>query len=108
MAKKRFTTQIDEKTLVLLSLYFFQPILILWGLTKSPINYEFIMSPLFYIIIVFTTLSFLIFFSKIIFNSRTDESIYLGTALIGNTGKSWNSSWNCTFWCRISTLYKYN
>lgn len=44
------------------------------------------MSPLFYIIIVFTTLSFLIFFSKIIFNSRTDESIYLGTALIGNTG----------------------
>ncbi len=44
------------------------------------------MSPLFYIIIVFTTLSFLIFFGKIIFNSRTDESIYLGTALIGNTG----------------------
>ncbi|WP_228716223.1 AEC family transporter [Aliarcobacter butzleri] len=86
IAKKRFTTQIDEKTLVLLSLYFFQPILILWGLTKSPINYEFIMSPLFYIIIVFTTLSVLIFFSKIIFNSRTDESIYLGTALIGNTG----------------------
>ncbi|MEV9528041.1 AEC family transporter [Aliarcobacter butzleri] len=86
IAKKRFTTQIDEKTLVLLSLYFFQPILILWGLTKSPINYEFIMSPLFYIIIVFTTLSFLIFFSKIILNSRTDESIYLGTALIGNTG----------------------
>ncbi|MFX4277697.1 AEC family transporter [Aliarcobacter butzleri] len=86
IAKKRFTTQIDEKTLVLLSLYFFQPILILWGLTKSPINYQFIMSPLFYIIIVFTTLSFLIFFSKIIFDSRTDESIYLGTALIGNTG----------------------
>ncbi|MFW2353279.1 AEC family transporter [Aliarcobacter butzleri] len=86
IAKKRFTTQIDEKTLVLLSLYFFQPILILWGLTKSPINYEFIMSPLFYIIIVFTTLPFLIFFSKIIFDSRTDESIYLGTALIGNTG----------------------
>ncbi|MDN5078241.1 AEC family transporter [Aliarcobacter butzleri] len=86
IAKKRFRTQIDEKTLVLLSLYFFQPILILWGLTKSPINYEFIMSPLFYIIIVFTTLSFLIFFGKIIFNSRTDESIYLGTALIGNTG----------------------
>ncbi|MCT7552209.1 AEC family transporter [Aliarcobacter butzleri] len=86
IAKKRFTTQIDEKTLVLLSLYFFQPILILWGLTKSPINYEFIMSPLFYIIIVFTTLSVLIFFSKIIFDSRTDESIYLGTALIGNTG----------------------
>ncbi|MFY4803350.1 AEC family transporter [Aliarcobacter butzleri] len=86
IAKKRFTTQIDEKTLVLLSLYFFQPILILWGLTKSPINYEFIMSPLFYIIIIFSTLSFLIFFSKIIFDSRTDESIYLGTALIGNTG----------------------
>ncbi|MFW2608790.1 permease, partial [Aliarcobacter butzleri] len=29
----------------------------------------------------------LIFFGTIIFTSRTDESIYLGTALIGNTGK---------------------
>ncbi|WP_083840879.1 AEC family transporter [Arcobacter sp. L] len=86
VAKKKFTTQIDEKTLVLLSLYFFQPILIVWGLTKTPINYEFIMSPIFYLIIVLITLSVLIFISKIVFTSRTDESIYLGSALVGNTG----------------------
>lgn len=44
------------------------------------------MSPIFYLIIVLTTLTILIFISKIVFSSRTDESIYLGTALVGNTG----------------------
>lgn len=44
------------------------------------------MSPIFFTIIVLITLIILIFFSKIFFSSRTDESIYLGTTLIGNTG----------------------
>ena len=86
LAKKNFTTQIDEKTLVLLSLYFFQPILIVWGLTRAPIDYEFIMSPFFYLVSLFVTLSMMIFYAKIIFNSKADERIYLATALIGNTG----------------------
>lgn len=86
LAKKKFTSQIDEKTLVFLSLYFFQPILIVWGLTKSPIDYEFIMSPFFYLVSLFVTLSMMLFYAKIIFNSKADERIYLASALIGNTG----------------------
>ncbi len=72
--------------MVLLSLYFFQPILIFWGLTKAPINYEFIASPLIYLAIVFIVLLFLLLINKRIFKDRTDQSIYLATALIGNTG----------------------
>lgn len=85
-AKKIFKTQIDEKTLVLISLYFFQPILIVWGLTKSPINYEFILSPIFFLIIIFFTLLIMLLYSKFVFSSKTDENIFLATALIGNTG----------------------
>ncbi|RXJ85045.1 permease [Arcobacter cloacae] len=86
IAKKIFTNEINEKTLVLLSLYFFQPILIFWGLTKAPINYEFIASPFFYLVIVLFCLVLLLFLSKIFFKSRTEESIYLATSLVGNTG----------------------
>ncbi|MFA6741465.1 MAG: AEC family transporter [Arcobacteraceae bacterium] len=85
-AKKIFTNQLDERTLVLLSLYFFQPILIFWGLTKKPIDYEFILSPILYFIIMLVCLSILILINKKIFSQRQEQSIYLATALIGNTG----------------------
>ncbi|WNL32953.1 AEC family transporter [Arcobacter cryaerophilus gv. pseudocryaerophilus] len=86
MAKKNLKTQIDEKTLVLLSLYFLQPIMIFWGLTKEPINYEFVLSPIFFLICMGSTLLLMLLYSKFLFSSKTDENIFLATALIGNTG----------------------
>ncbi len=85
-AKKIFTNQLDEKTLVLISLYFFQPILIFWGLTKTPINYELIASPLAYLSIVLICLAFLLLLNKKLFRERSDQSTYLATSLVGNTG----------------------
>jgi malate permease and related proteins len=85
-AKKIFTNQLDEKTLVLISLYFFQPILIFWGLTKTPINYELIASPLAYLSIILICLVFLLLLNKKLFKERSDQSIYLATSLVGNTG----------------------
>ena len=86
IAKKNLKNQIDEKSLVLLSLYFLQPIMIFWGLTKEPINYEFVISPLFFLLSMGSTLFLMLLYSKIIFASKTDENIFLATALIGNTG----------------------
>ena len=86
MQKKNLKTQIDEKTLVLLSLYFLQPIMIFWGLTKEPINYEFVLSPIFFLICMVSTLLLMLLYSKFLFSSKTDENIFLATALIGNTG----------------------
>ncbi|MDX4070173.1 AEC family transporter [Aliarcobacter skirrowii] len=85
-AKKKLKTQIDEKSLVLLSLYFLQPIMIFWGLTKEPINYEFVLSPLFFLLSMLISLSFMLMYSKFLFSTKTDENIFLATALIGNTG----------------------
>ncbi|MGJ0356023.1 AEC family transporter [Aliarcobacter cryaerophilus] len=86
IAKINLKTQIDEKTLVLLSLYFLQPIMIFWGLTKEPINYEFVLSPIFFLICMGSTLLLMLLYSKFLFSSKTDENIFLATALIGNTG----------------------
>ena len=86
IAKKKLKTQIDEKSLVLISLYFLQPIMIFWGLTKEPINYEFILSPIFFIFCMASTLLLMLLYSKFIFSSKTDENIFLASALIGNTG----------------------
>lgn len=85
-AKKFFKEQIDEKSLVLLSLYFFQPILIFWGLTKSPINYDFIITPILYLLIVIIALVVLLLVNKAIFSQRQEQSIYLAVSLVGNTG----------------------
>ena len=62
---KKFKTQIDEKSLVLLSLYFLQPIMIFLGLTKEPINYEFVISPLFFLISMGSTLVLMLLYSKL-------------------------------------------
>ncbi len=60
--------------------------MIFWGLTKEPINYEFIMSPLFFLLCMGVTLLLMLLYSRFIFSSKTDENIFLATALIGNTG----------------------
>ena len=86
IAKKKLKTQIDEKSLVLISLYFLQPIMIFWGLTKEPNNYEFVLSPIFFLICMGSTLLLMLLYSKFLFSSKTDENIFLATALIGNTG----------------------
>ena len=86
IAKKIFKDDINEKTLILLSLYFLQPILTFWGLTRVRINYELILTPFIYFLIVSTTLIFLIIISKYLFEDEKDKSIFITTSLIGNTG----------------------
>jgi predicted permease len=55
-------------------------------LTKRPIDYEFIASPVLYFIIMLVSLGVLLVFNKKIFSQRQDQSIYLATSLVGNTG----------------------
>lgn len=57
-----------------------------WGLTQKPINSEFIKSPFVYFCAIFTTFVFLYFYAKIFKNDKKDKSIFLASALVGNTG----------------------
>lgn len=84
--KMKFKEKIDEKSLVLISIYTLQPILTVWGLTKKEIDLNLIYFPFFYLIATFITLIVSYFIAKIVFEDRKDHSIFLASSLIGNTG----------------------
>ncbi len=86
VAKKIFKDEIDEKTLILISIYFLQPMLTFWGLTRAPIDYNLIVTPFLYFITITTVLIILIFLGKYLFSDLKDRSIFIATSLIGNTG----------------------
>jgi len=85
-AKKIFKDEINEKTLILLSVYFLQPILTFWGLTRVSINDDLLYVPLIYLLIILSVLVFLILISRFIFDDEKDKAIFIVSSLIGNTG----------------------
>lgn len=86
IAKKIYKDDINEKTLVILSIYFLQPILTFWGLTRIEVNYNLIITPFIYFLVVTFTLILLIILSRFLFSNDKDKSIFITTSLIGNTG----------------------
>ncbi|MDD5406576.1 MAG: AEC family transporter [Sulfurovaceae bacterium] len=86
IAKKIFQRQINEQTLILISLYFLQPILTFWGLTRTPINQELLLVPFVYLLIVGIVLLFSIIASQYILKDPKERSIFIAASLIGNTG----------------------
>jgi len=85
-AKYTLKERLDAKSLNLLSVYFLQPILTLWGLLGREIYVEHLSAPLFYLFIITISaiLSFII--AKIFFKDQKDRSIASIAALVGNTG----------------------
>jgi predicted permease len=83
-AKKIFK-EIDGKTLVILSTYFLQPFLTLWGIMLVPINFDLILSPLVYLTAVFFALIFTFLLSSVL-KDKKEKIIVALTPLIGNTG----------------------
>ncbi|MEA3513515.1 MAG: AEC family transporter [Campylobacterota bacterium] len=86
IAKKVFKDEIDEKTLIYISIYFLQPILTFWGLTRSTIDFNLIFTPFLYFVIVTIVLVILVLVSNYIYKDDKDRSIFIAASLIGNTG----------------------
>lgn len=86
VSKQIFKDDIDEKTLIIMSIYFLQPLLTFWGLTRTPIDYNLILTPILYIVAVTITLVILIILSKKLFKDSKEQSIFIAASLIGNTG----------------------
>lgn len=86
VAKKVYKDEINERTLILISLYFLQPILTFWGLTRAPIDFNLVFTPFLYFIIITISLGILLIASGYLFEDERDRSIFVATALIGNTG----------------------
>ncbi|MGB7402581.1 MAG: AEC family transporter [Arcobacter sp.] len=85
--KKSFKGEVNERTLVLLNLYFLQPLLVFWGLTRAPISKEFLLTPVVTGISLLIVLIILYLYSLRFFEKDVqDKSIFLASSLVGNTG----------------------
>ncbi len=86
VVKKIFKDDIDERTLILISVYFLQPFLTFWGLTRAPIDFNLIYTPFVYFIVITLCLIILMLIGKFAFKDPQDNAIFLATSLVGNTG----------------------
>jgi predicted permease len=86
VGKKRLGKGLDERSLVLVSIYLLQPMLVFWGLTRHPINREVIEAPAVFLIIIFFILVFTLPFAKILFDDARDRSVVTIASIVGNTG----------------------
>jgi len=83
IAKKAFK-ELNEKSFVIISVYFLQPFLTLWGLTLKPLNLNSLYAPSLYLGIIFISLIFTSLLA--LFVKKDERSIAIISALITNTG----------------------
>ncbi len=86
VAKFSFKKEIHERTLVLFSIYFLQPILVFWGLTSHKIDFSVIEAPSLFIVVTTIALGMSLFFSKVLFKEQKERSIATVASIVGNTG----------------------
>lgn len=86
VAKKIYKDEINQKTLIILSIFFFQPMLTFWGLTRAPISYDLLATPIVYFLIVLISMILFLFLAKRLLSDQKDKSILIAASLIGNTG----------------------
>ncbi len=86
VTKKFFKERVDEKTLVLLSVYIFQPFLTFWGLLKRPIDLDLAAAPFVFFGIGLLIIVWNYFLARTLFDEAKDRSIFIVSSVIGNTG----------------------
>lgn len=86
IAKMSFKEQIDDKTITIISIYFFQVFLTFWGLLIRPIDITLFYASSIYVAIVLVVLIISALVAKKLFTSPKDYSIATVIAIIGNTG----------------------
>ena len=86
LAKKMLKEELQEKSLVILSIYFLQPMLSFWGLSTKKIDISLLQAPLFYALISLACIIMSFFLAKIFFQDPKERSIITISSAIGNTG----------------------
>jgi predicted permease len=86
LAKKIFKEEMNPKTLTLMSVYFLQPFVTVWGFSTAKLHTEHIFVPLLYLGIIFALLLPTILLSKLIFADMKKRAIFTIAGFVGNTG----------------------
>jgi len=86
LAKKIFQEEMNPKTLTLMSVYFLQPFVTIWGFSTAKLHTKHIFVPLLYLGIIFALLLPTILLAKIIFTDMKKRAIFSIAGFVGNTG----------------------
>ena len=86
MAKYIFKEEIHTKTLTIMSVYFLQPFVTVWGFSTSKLHIEHLYIPLLYLGIILLLLLPTIFMAKLLFENPKERAIFSIAGFVGNTG----------------------
>ena len=86
MAKRIFNEDMNTKTLTLMSVYFLQPFVTIWGFSTAKLHSEHIFVPFIYLAIILLLLIPTIVLGKMIFHDPKERAIFSIAGFVGNTG----------------------
>ena len=86
IAKRIFKEDMNTKTLTLMSVYFLQPFVTIWGFSTAKLHVEHVYVPLLYLGIILVLLIPTILLGKLIFTDIKDRAIFSIAGFVGNTG----------------------
>ena len=86
MSKRIFKDDMSSKTLTLMSVYFLQPFVTIWGFSTAKLHTEHVYVPLLYLVIILALLIPTVFIGKIIFSDPKERAIFSIAGFVGNTG----------------------
>lgn len=86
MAKRFFKDDINPRTLTLMSVYFLQPFVTIWGFSTTTLHSDHFYVPLVYLAIIFALLIPTMLLGNIIFSDPKERAIFSIAGFVGNTG----------------------
>ncbi len=86
MSKRIFKEEINPKTLTLMSVYFLQPFVTIWGFSTARLQSEHLYVPLIYLAIILLLLFPTILLGKALFSDPKERAIFSIAGFVGNTG----------------------
>ena len=86
MAKRIFNDDMNTKTLTLMSVYFLQPFVTIWGFSTAKLHSEHVFVPFIYLVIILILLVPTIALGKMIFSDPKERAIFSIAGFVGNTG----------------------
>jgi predicted permease len=86
MAKRFFKEEMNPKTLTLMSVYFLQPFVTIWGFSTARLESEHLYVPLIYLAIILLLLFPTILLGKVLFSDPKERAIFSIAGFVGNTG----------------------
>ena len=86
MAKRFFGEEMHNRTLTLMSVYFLQPFVAVWGFSTARLHTEHLYVPLLYLAIILTLLLPTLLLARVLFENLKERAIFSIAGFVGNTG----------------------